>query len=203
MQTKPTPIFRKQCETELEFWKELSIYRSKLSYTPRLLGIGDDHTLILEAVDGVPYLDFLPIFDARLLGRTISSFHRTFQVSDRKTLCHHDNQPGNILYSGTQYYLIDFSEIQVNFPEHDISHLFLFWSEEFNLEQMVGLSRDFLEEYLVSSNLAQDKWNCCLSENLIRFDRRRARYCKPLRKNESFSAQNREFLKSLELSSFH
>lgn len=189
------PIYQKRCRDSIAWENELKVYRMSLSCTPRLIRTEAPDLIEVEYIDALPYLDAVNGFDPQLLAITLSSFHQSITLDDM-VLCHHDNQPGNILYNGVQYWFIDFSDSMLEYPEHDISHLLLFWAEEFESEKFCVLCHNFLDTYQIYKALDPKRFQDKLQENIIRFDERRKRYSRMIRKNAPRAEQNRKALSS-------
>ncbi len=189
--------YTKLCKSEQAYCRELEVYAKALPFTPKLLAAHPPGTLILEKLDAIPYLDYAEGFNPELLAETLAAFHLAFQNGDR-TLCHHDNQPGNILFNGKQYYFIDFSDSLYENPLHDITHLLLFWAEEFETSLFGGLCHRFMAQYLSQNSIATGSFTHYLQANIIRFDERRNRYCKRQARNPARTIENRNLLLKLQ-----
>ncbi len=190
------PHYTKICRTPEEYSRELFVYRRGLPFIPGLIESQPPLTLVLERVDARPYLDHPGGFDPELLAETLAAFHLEFHKDDL-SLCHHDNQPGNILYNGTTYYLIDFSDSIYCSPLHDLSHLMLFWAEEFEPAHFSSLVIALMNRYLEINPVPTGDWQIYLKNNMERFDDRRRRYARQARKNPLRAEVNRDFLKSI------
>ncbi len=190
---KAQKYYLKQCKTNLAFERELYVYNLGLDCVPRLIEAVEPLGLKLELVSGVPYFDYPGGFDPQLLAKTIAGFHLC-TLKDGRALCHHDNQPGNILYDGDRYYLIDFSDSIHEVIEHDITHLLLFWAEEYRISVFCDLVQRFIVEYSGMITIDYDRFGECLHKNIKRFDDRRQEFVKLKRKNALEADQNRRWL---------
>jgi len=180
----------------VQFERELEVYRSGLPMLPRLLSFHRPFSITLERLEGRPYLDLLSLETVPLLAETIALFHRS-TYAEGTCICHHDNQPRNILLTGKRFYLIDFSETRRDPPESDLTHLLLFWAEEFDPPAFELLCRSFLTLYLDRLPVEFHRWQRCLGASILRFDLRRALYRGPA--SRTFSPrvqQNRSLLRS-------
>jgi len=198
--------------------------------TPRLLGFTRPDVIVLEKVDGIPYLDHPDGFDAAMLGKTLASFHKTLWKNGI-TICQYDNQPKNILLvskpedevkeQGAEiiknrninliggetsvwhklqhnFCFIDFSDARLDHPENDVSHLMLFWAEEFDVSKFAFLTSVFVSSYTRQVNLNKKIWLLLLRENIERFDRRRKIYNKIPDRVPKNRSENRELLFEME-----
>lgn len=156
--------------------RELSVYQRQLPMVPRLLSYKHPEWIEVQRIDGSAYLhrDFSQE-EAAGLASVIARFHASTS-RDERCLCHWDNQPRNILGTGSDFYLIDFSESRVSLPEDDLSHLFLFWAAEFTPERLRSLTGAFLSVYRKLTPLDTDSWARALARSKRRFDLRRRRY---------------------------
>ena len=107
-----------------------------------------------------------------------------------------DNQPQNILLAGNKYYFIDFSDSRRDFPEVDVTHLLLFWAEEYPFMDFIARAGSFLNRYQQDITLERDRWSRSLKESIIRFDERRAKYNKSPGHSED-SSRNRNWLSAV------
>jgi tRNA A-37 threonylcarbamoyl transferase component Bud32 len=161
------------------FTRELRVYKLGLPMTPRLLACTGPERITLEKITGTAYLDgLLNENGASRLAQTIARFHAHTR-EDGKCLCHWDNQPRNILDCNGAYYLIDFAESRISFPEDDITHLMLFWASEFTMAHMEELARAFIAAYTKTIPLDPERWRISLSRSIERFDRRRSLHLHP------------------------
>lgn len=185
-----------------EFYRELEVYKLGLEITPRLLDNHEAVWIAVSRVDGIPYLDSPDGFDPALLASTISALHSSI-IKDGMCLCHIDNQPGNLLWNGQRYYLIDFADSRLDLPETDITHLLLFWTEEFGPEMFRSLAGEFVMAYRVAAGKETslrdpNLWKLCLTQSRRRFYERRLRYGKFKPKlPESQRLANQELLDEL------
>jgi len=129
-----------------------------------------------KRIKGKAYLDAAN-FSAGDLAKAIAEFHQAGSKGDR-CLCHYDNQPQNILMSGSDYYFIDFSDSKIDYPEADISHLLLFWAEEFGYMDFIGLAISFIDSYQTIIPLDAKRWQRYLRKSILRFDHRRVTHHK-------------------------
>jgi hypothetical protein len=110
-------------------------------------------------------------------------------------LCHIDNQPKNILYDGKGYWLVDFSDSRLEAPEYDLTHLFLFWVEEFPTPHLRHYVISFLTAYAEIIQPRAQAWRGCMIANIKRFDERRGRFNHLFRKfSETDVRISREWL---------
>jgi thiamine kinase-like enzyme len=165
-----------------EFYRELEVYKRASRLRPSSWIITKRCGLpSLEWMESL-YLDSPDGFDPALLASTISALHSSI-IKDGMCLCHIDNQPGNLLWNGQRYYLIDFADSRLDLPETDITHLLLFWAEEFEPQRFRPLARNFLKAYRETTGMRthlwdQEVWNQCLEQSRRRFYERRLRYGK-------------------------
>lgn len=159
------------------YFRELSVYRLGLRITPRLLDRHEPEWIALERVDGIPYLNSDSGFDPALLARAVAALHGS-RSDNGLCLCHIDNQPGNILWNGQRYMLLDFADSRFDRPETDVSHLLLFWAEEYEPDLFMHLASAFIAAYQQTRKLDTSQWQSCLQDSRERFYTRRARYCK-------------------------
>jgi len=187
----------KHFDDVVQYERELEVYESALPGVPQLLDHGRAHDLYLkiERIQGLPYLD-LPHFDAATLGKAIAAFHyATYRGGN--CLCHIDNQPKNILLSDHDYYFIDFSDSYRTAPEYDLSHLLLFWAEEFESRMFCRMVSSFLSAYQLKITLDDKLWESAFADSVSRFDLRRQKHKTHLGKSRNQDL-NRRFLSKLE-----
>lgn len=161
------------------FNAELAVYRSSLPFCPKLFNHKAPFWLSLQRLDAVSYLDSDESFDPVALAEVISAFHLNF-MEDELTLCHWDNSPGNILACGERYYLIDFEESRYEYPEHDLSHLMLFWVEAYEEPVFQQKKNAFLKAYQTKIPLSEERWTEAVNSSLERFIQRRKQHKKRL-----------------------
>ncbi|MDD2229373.1 MAG: phosphotransferase [Candidatus Cloacimonetes bacterium] len=147
---------------------------------PTLLAAEKPNWLRINKINGVPYLNEL--FDPTLLAKTIADFHIS-TLEEQKCLCHIDNQPANILMDSNRYYLIDFEDSRIDFPERDVSHLLLFWAADIATQRFIGILADFLKTYTELVPLSRSRWRECLQASISTFDKRRLLHNKPFGQN--------------------
>jgi hypothetical protein len=195
--------YSKQCLSVRAFANELYVYRSAFPYKVDLIEVQKPHTLVLERLDGIPYLDVPIVTDHMIakLAKTISRFHSVTYV-DVKVLCHWDNQPRNILWNEQKqrFYLLDFEDIKLAAPEADLAHLFLFWAEVMSLDDFTSSVNTFLQHYKASVQLKQTRWKQELLKAKRRFDRRRKKHNKKEPVVNDDRLQNRLYLTKLTVS---
>lgn len=183
------------------FSRELYAYELGLPMLPRLMSYTKPEKIVLEKIGGEPYLDrsFGPS-EACRLAETLAAFH-TATMNKGKCLCHWDNQPRNVINANNSFYLIDFAESRISFPEDDVSHLLLFWASEFTAERMKELAGAFIHSYTELLPLDHAKWRVSLERSILRFDERRTLHGRPgCHMDPRVASGNREFLSNLHLS---
>ncbi len=192
----PDRVIKRFCAADA-FWRELEVYQKHLAVTPRLLDNDAPHSITMERIDGIPYLDTSHRIPTKLLAEAISMLHNSRTDNDR-CLCHVDNQPKNILLGKDRVYLIDFADAGMDLPEADISHLMLFWAEQFTYQQMETLCHGFLDAYHGSIPLSALRWTKCLPQSIERFDARRRMFrSQRPHPHPNQTLKNRELLKNL------
>lgn len=156
------------------FSRELFAYELGLPMLPRLMSYAEPEKIVLERIEGEPYLDrsFGP-GEASRLAETIAAFHIS-TLENAKCLCHWDNQPRNVINAGDSFYLIDFAESRVSYPEDDVTHLMLFWASEFTSPELERLARVFIAKYSQTVALDPERWKTSFDHSLGRFDKRRS-----------------------------
>lgn len=192
----------KVCRSSKSFLNELFVYQSDFPYGPELIEIKKPYKLVINKVEGIPYLDADVLSDKMItiLARTISRFHSVTHLED-KVLCHWDNQPRNILWNEKKqkFCLLDFEDIRLARPEADLTHLFLFWAEVMSHADFSQAVQTFIKAYGKSRNLNSDLWQTEALKAKSRFDFRRRRYNKLPRIDNPDRRQNRRFLLRLQL----
>lgn len=187
----------KKCRDQKSYLNELFVYQSDFPYRPELIEVLRPHTLVLEKVEGIPYLDAEYLSDTMLtkLAQTVSRFHEITQLGDR-VLCHWDNQPRNILWIEKQkkFCLIDFEDIRLARPEADLAHLFLFWAEVMSYDDFSHSVRIFIKHYQKSHKLAFEQWQTESLKARHRFDARRRRHNKLEKTDNPDRIKNRYLL---------
>ncbi|MCB5261356.1 MAG: phosphotransferase [Candidatus Cloacimonetes bacterium] len=198
--TYPNVVSKLFTDKEL-FDRELKVYKLAPPHVPDLLSAGEAeimgpklYYITAKRIKGKAYLD-LPNFSTSELGSALADFH-AFTYKAEKCLCHIDNQPQNILLAGSKYYFIDFSDSRYDFPEVDITHLLLFWAEEYRYLDFIARAGSLLNRYQEDITLERSRWSRSLKESIIRFDERRAKYHKsPVRSEDS--SRNRDWLSAV------
>ena len=186
----------KHFNSEQDYYTEMDVYRLKLAAAPKLLDFKPAQWIKLQRIHGKPYMDVQ--FDPERLAMVIASFH-TATMSHGKCLCHIDNQPGNILESNGRYYLLDFSDSRLDFPERDISHFLLFWAADFGRNCFISYASKFLKYYCSLVPLTSGNWQLCLRQSIQSFDSRREQHGKPGGKNPlPLQQMNRDWLFELD-----
>ena len=164
-----------------EYFRELSVYSLGLEITAPLLERQEPDWIAIGRVEGIPYLNSDAGFDTALLARSVAILHGA--VTDGKLcLCHIDNQPANILWDGHRYMLLDFADSRMDLPETDISHLLLFWAEEYRPQRFELLAKRFIKAYLAIRGLDPEAWGRCLEQSRTRVHTRRALFSKGVHK---------------------
>jgi len=179
--------------------RELAVYKAGLPHVPRLISFGRTQVINSEVwfismrrIKGRSYLD-QSNFSPSKLGEALAEFHKASLQNNGKCICHIDNQPQNIILAGTDFYFIDFSDNRIDFPEVDVSHLLLFWAEEYDYMDFISQADSLLTSYQKILMLDRKRWRKLVKLNIKTFDLRRAEYGKSPRKS-SFSKQNRGWL---------
>jgi thiamine kinase-like enzyme len=194
------PTHIKACRSERAFRNELYIYSSDFQYRPALIEIQQPHSLVLQQVNGIPYLDAEMLSDRLVtqLAQAISGLHAVAQV-EGKVLCHWDNQPRNILWDETKQkvILLDFEDIRLAPPEADIAHLFLFWAEALAHNIFTSRVTLFLHKYKPVVPLGSDIWKAELRKARQRFGNRRRKHNKKEPAGNPDRLINRRFLSKL------
>jgi len=158
-----------------DFFRELEVYRLGLAITPRILEYRQPDWIALTRAAGKPYLDLEEGFDPASLAGAIATLHLA-RVESGFHLCHMDNQPANILYDGSRYTLLDFADSRMDHPATDITHLLLFWAEEFTPQRMRDYAVRFIFAYSKFIHIEASIWSDCLKTSRERFYQRRARF---------------------------
>ena len=177
---------------EAQYHRELAVYSSQAPHIPQLLDYGEvadskDHIpgynwfIRCRRINALPYLDFQNGFHPDLMGTAIARFHQ-HSFDGNQALCHIDNQPRNILFDGSGYWLVDFSDSRFEVPEYDLTHLFLFWVEEFPTPLMQNYVLSFLADYTELIQPRAQEWQASLAINIKRFAERRNRFNRQARK---------------------
>lgn len=194
--TAVTKIF----DSYRSFENELRVYGLKLPHVPHMLSHGEAEGIdgkiwyiTTQRVKGKAYLDENS-FDPSRLAHCIADFHEA-SLNKGKCLCHIDNQPKNILVSGADFFFVDFSDSIMDFPETDITHLLLFWAEEFAYLDFIGIAGCFLNSYQQRISLDPKRWRKALKHSITRFDERRMRYNKKTAASDS--EKNRNWLEAV------
>ncbi|HOH46747.1 MAG TPA: phosphotransferase [Candidatus Cloacimonadota bacterium] len=167
----------KKFSTREAFDAEMRVYRSQFPFCPKLFNLKAPAWINLQRIDGVPYLDKAETLDPKLLAEVIATLHLNF-MEEGITLCHWDNSPGNILACGDRYYLIDFEDSRYDHPEHDLTHLLLFWLEAFEESRFLELKKEFLDVYQTHIKLDKARWEQAIPQSLNRFVQRRKQHSK-------------------------
>jgi hypothetical protein len=198
--TYPNVVSKLFTDKEL-FDRELRVYHLVPPHVPDLLSAGETeimgqklYYISAKRIKGQAYLD-QPNFSAQELGGALAAFH-AFTFKAGKCLCHIDNQPQNILLAGSKYYFIDFSDSRYDFPEVDITHLLLFWVEEYPFVDFISHAGSLLNRYQEDITLNRDRWSISLKQSITRFDERRAKYNKAFKRAED-SSRNRDWLSAV------
>lgn len=198
--TYPNVVSKLFTDKEL-FDRELQVYHLAPPHVPDLLSAGDAEVMdqklyyiTTKRIKGQAYLD-QPNFSTTDLGAALAAFH-AFTLEADKCLCHIDNQPQNILLAGSKYYFIDFSDSRRDFPEVDVTHLLLFWAEEYPFMDFIARAGSLLNSYQQNITLERERWSRALEQSITRFDERRAKYNKGFRRSED-SSKNRNWLSAV------
>ncbi|MFO7659806.1 MAG: phosphotransferase [Candidatus Cloacimonadaceae bacterium] len=192
----------KVCRGQKSYLNELFVYQSDFSNKPALIEVIKPHTLFLEKVKGIPYLDFECLSDTMLikLAQTISRFHNIIHLGDR-VLCHWDNQPRNILWNEQKqkFYIVDFEDIRLARPEADLAHLFLFWAEVMSYKDFSRSVTILIKDYQKTRRLSAELWKTESRKARHRFDARRRRHNKLEKTNNPDRRKNRKLLINLQM----
>lgn len=187
----------KHCRSNKAYQKELFVYQSDFTHKAVLNEVIKPRTLVLSKLNGIPYLDIEAFSSGMVkkLAKIIAEFHSIITL-EGKVLCHWDNQPRNILWDSAKqrFWLLDFEDIRLAYPEADIAHLFLFWAEVMPADEFKCFVSDFICQYQKYRQLNAERWvlECRKAKN--RFDARRRRYCKSLKSDRSLRNINRRYL---------
>jgi len=183
-----------------KYTNELRIYLLNLPHVPQMLSHGEAEAIdrkicyiTTQRVKGRAYLDD-DSFDPAGLGTAIADFHHA-DMKEGKCWCHIDNQPQNILLSGNDFFFVDFSDSKWAIPETDLTHLLLFWAEEFAYSDFISISGIFLNSYQKIIPLTPKRWQQALKQSITRFDERRKQFNK--KAPAADSAKNRKRLEVL------
>ncbi|MDP8267626.1 MAG: hypothetical protein P9L97_02745 [Candidatus Tenebribacter davisii] len=183
----------KICNSPKMFKKELFIYKKKLPFIPRLIDHDGKNTLILEYIDGIPIIDLAqPNFEK--ITELMLKFHALESKGD-KCLCHSDNNPKNYLYSNGDYFMLDFSEWDYDYPESDIIHFLLFWASEYEYTKFKFVFEQVINTYRQKKIINPLEWQMILPEIIEKFDYRRKKFGKT--KTHPHILQNRELMREI------
>jgi len=195
--------FIKQCRSKRAFLNELFVYQSDFPDKPELIEVIEPHTLVLERIGGIPYLDADSLTDTMIskLALIISRFHNITRLED-KVLCHWDNQPRNILWydKKQRFVLLDFEDIRLAPPEADLTHLFLFWAEMMSNDVFSVSVKTFVKAYQKTRKLTPEAWRKEARKSRQRFDARRKRHNKLEKTENPDRRKNRRLIIDLQLS---
>lgn len=193
-------VVTKLFEKNQDYLAELRVYESNAPHVPKLLSHGKARTLddylwyiTTNRVKGKAYMDESD-FSPALLGKALAEFHFS-SLKDGKCLCHMDNQPKNILFDGAEYYFVDFSDSKYDTPETDVSHLLLFWAEEYPYMDFIRIAGCMLNSYQQLLSLKPDRWEKTMPKSIKRFDARRTMFNK--RQASEHSEKNRNWLSAV------
>lgn len=182
---------------------ELFVYQSDFPFRPELIEVRKPYTLVLERVEGIPYLDADSLTDIMIskLAQAINRFHN-ITCLEEKVLCHWDNQPRNILWNEKKqkYYLLDFEDIRLAPPEADLSHLLLFWAEEISHTEFSNAVSTIISQYQKTRKLSPAVWQKEARKARQRFDSRRKRHNKLEITDNPDRGKNRRLILNLKLS---
>jgi tRNA A-37 threonylcarbamoyl transferase component Bud32 len=193
---KEKKLVRKTITNRQDFAREIEVYEKRLSITPTLI-LAEFPILTISYIDGMTIGEMsTPNFHR--IGEIYALFHSQTKNGD-KCLCHGDCNPKNIMFSNEMkdYFLLDFSEAQMNFPESDALSFLLFWSSiqtEHNFRQTCG---DFLSSYEKRILLEKELCLKMLPKLIQDFDCRRERFSKKERSRDNSVSVNRNHLASM------
>lgn len=184
----------KICRSQAEFLKELHIYNYKPDFAPALIDHNGINTLVLEMIDGIPIGDLLqPDFEK--LADIFIQFH-LLEDHHGKKLCIADPNPRNFLYdqSDHRYYLIDYSEWEIDYPESDLIHFLLFWASIYRTNRFREIFARFITAYRKILPLNPIEWELLVPEVLEKFAHRRHKFNKIEKKPNPDIKQNHEIM---------
>lgn len=160
-------------------FRERDIYSLKLPVIPRLIADHSPTSLEIELIHGYPYLDAMNTFDPEKLGHCLADFHKATMIGE-ECHCHWDNNPKNILFCEGNYFLIDFSDSIISYPECDLTHLMLFWFEVMDDEHLIRAKSLLLRSYGEVLSINIPRWNDSIPSSYERFIARRLKWEKPI-----------------------
>ena len=187
----------KICRNHDEFKKELHIYNKNLSFVPNLLDHNKSNTLIIEYIDGTLLIkEENPDFYA--LGKLFAQLHQVERQGDR-CICFYDSTPKNIIRSlhNNQYYMLDFSEWEFDYPEADLIHFLLFFASLQSKEDFKSSLNNLIKGYRESATLNPIQWDMLVAEQISRFDSRRKKFNKYDSNEHPDIKANRELIEKI------
>lgn len=192
--SKHNDFIIKQFYSKKEYDNELYIYQKKLSFTPRLLEILPGKKIKLSRIKGQT-IGSLSHFSPLGIGSILSHFHM-LETRNGKTLTHMDTNPKNYILSCSKYYMIDFSEIESNYPEYDLVSFLLFYASIKDSSTFPGFFKEFLDGYESKHLLSRQRLVQIMPESMVKFDQRRKKYNKsdPAGTSRKCIKMNRQFL---------
>lgn len=184
----------KRCRSVAECTNELRVYKLNLPYTPQLLKLIDDRTLELTRIIGRPFSTEID-FDFSMPGKMLATLHLSDSHQDQ-VLCHLDTNPRNYLIEETtgKYFMLDFSESNYSYAEHDLINFLLFWAAILEPDHFERAMQDFLTGYHAQKLLNRHSQPELFTKWIKAFDDRRRKYCKNPCTVAEWQERNRKYL---------
>ena len=146
-------MIKKTFFKEQDFYTELFFYQEfkEFTYLPKLIKF-NDFSLFLEYLPGKNLYD-ISMENQLLLAKTLAEFHN-FSANDKDFgITHFDTNLRNYIFYENKIYIIDFSEISVDYHLNDVYSALLFFSEIYDENTFAVFFDKFFEIYANNRNI--------------------------------------------------
>jgi hypothetical protein len=187
-------VYQKKAKNKKEFEQELFVYQKNLEILPNLIDAKYPY-LFIQFLDAVP-IGEMKQPDFTKIAELYKILHTETQQGD-KSICQIDCNPKNILVEEKtkRYYLIDFAESRLAYPETDLLIFLLFWASILPHSVFKDCSLEFWQAYQPEKKIKRCKK--LILELEEKFDYRRIKYCKKERSLSNAQEKNRMFIRKL------
>ena len=175
-----------------DYLREKQFYLTAPPFAPKLLQDNQKDALVLERVPGIPFHK-CPHPDYIMAGKLLGQMH-AFQPRGRLVLSKGNADPHSFLQGVKRGWLIDFSQVSIDFPEPDISLFLLHMASTLLHSDFIDACRQFLHGYTQLHEGDPHRWLSLLPNAIVQFDERERRFeDNPAVPADSIQ-QNRQFL---------
>ena len=169
-------MIKKIFKSEEEFYTEYHFYKeySEFPYIPKFIS-ADNYTIYLEYIKGKNLYD-CNITEQLFLAKTLALFHNySFDEENKTAILHYDTNLRNYICINNEVFMIDFSNISIDYPLCDVYSALLFFAELYAPDVFKGFCDEFYNTYFSFLKIKLPHSRDKLENEIKRFEERRER----------------------------